>query len=715
MADSLFSPSWYRVANLKPRLRSHAHIHRQQYRGQTWYVLQDLSSERFHRFSTSAYLILGLMDAKRTVHEIWEAALAKLGDSAVSQDEVIQLLSQLHSADVLQCDVPPDTAELFRRADRQARSQLRRKLLSVFAWQIPMFDPERLLARLMPLVAPLFGWAGLALWVGVVGCAAVLGWTHWTDLTQNVLDRALMPQNLLLLWLVFPALKLCHEFGHAFAVKAFGGEVHEMGVMILVLSPVPYVDASAAWSFRSKWQRVIVGGAGMAVEVFIAALALFLWLNIEPGLLRSLCYNIILIAGVSTVLFNANPLLRFDGYYMLMDYLEIPNLRMRATAYLVYLAERHLFGRSDVERPRASTGERIWFVLFSVASFIYRLLVILAILFILGAQFPVLGAIFAGSTAFAWLVLPAFKIVNYLVSSPRIRRVRGRAALASIGVISGLAILLLAVPVPFRTVSEGVVWIPEEGIVRARADGFVVKVVATPGTRVKPGDVLIECQDRDLLTDLDVFEAQLRELEAKHRQVARDNKVQAEMLDEQMRYVQANIQRARERVADLVILAQAQGVFVLPTEGDLPGRFVRKGQTLAHVIDADTVTVRTLVSQQDVDLVRKSTKGVDVRLADRLADTRAGLVTRVVPSASEQLPSPALGSQGGGAAAVDPSDREGKRAVQKYFQVDVEVGGEKRSINIGGHAYVRFDHGWKPVAFQWYLHARQLFLSRLNV
>ncbi len=160
----------------------------------------------------------------------------------------------------------------------------------------------------------------------------------------------LLPENLLLMWLVFPVLKLCHEFGHAFAVKARGGEVHEMGVMLLVLTPVPYVDASSAWAFRSKWQRFAVGGAGMMVELFIASIALFLWLAVEPGMFRALLYNIMLIAGISTVLFNANPLLRFDGYYMLMDWLEIPNLRTRSTQYIIYLCEKYLFGGARPSR-----------------------------------------------------------------------------------------------------------------------------------------------------------------------------------------------------------------------------------------------------------------------------------------------------------------------------------------------------------------------------
>lgn len=715
MAESLFSPSWYRVAKLKPRLRRHAQIHRHQYRGETWYVLQDHSSERFHRFSPAAYLILGLMDGSRTVHEIWEVALARLGDDAVSQDEVIQLLGQLHTADVLQCDVSPDAAELFRRREKQTRQVRTRKLLSLFAWQIPLFDPERLLNRTIGWVRPWFSWGGLAVWLTVVGLAAVLGWTHWEDLSESVLDQLLLPSNLLLLWLLFPLIKLAHEFGHAYAVKAFGGEVHEMGVMILVLTPVPYVDASSAWSFRSKWQRVLVGGAGMVVEVFIAALALFLWLNLEPGLLRSVCYNTIIIAGVSTVLFNANPLLRFDGYYMLMDYLEIPNLRQRATQYLIYLCERYLFGRRDAEPPVLSRGERTWFVLFSVTSFLYRILVIIAILFLLGEISLLLGLIFAVSTAIAWFALPAMKITSYLFNSPRIRRVRGRAVFATLSVLGLVALLLTALPLPLRTVAEGVIWVPEEGIVRATGEGFVVKVVATPGMRVRRGDVLVELEDRELRMQVEVLEAQARELLARHRQVERENRVQAQLFLEQLAYIEESLARARERVAELTVTSQAHGRFVMPAAGDMPGRFVRKGQTLAHVVDVDTVTVRALVSQQDIDLVRESTREIEVRLVERIGAAERAVLRRLVPAASDQLPSPALGQQGGGQIAIDPTDEQGRRMVQKFFEVDVELDAEKRPVLIGAHAYVRFDHGWAPIGVQWYRTARQMFLSRLNV
>jgi putative peptide zinc metalloprotease protein len=714
VAVSLFSPAWYRVAKLTPRLRKHAKLHRQEYRGQTWYVLQDLTSERFHRFSPSAYLVIGQMDGSRTVHEIWEAALAQLGDEAITQDETIQLLSQLHAADVLQCDVPPDTAELFRRQERLVRTQWRRRLFSVFAWQIPLLDPDRLLSRWAWLARRVFSPAGLILWLLMVGSAVVLGAAHWRELTDSIVDRVMLPENLLVLWLLFPVIKLLHEFGHALAVKAFGGEVHEMGLMILVLTPVPYVDASAAWGFRSKWQRVVVGAAGMAVELFIAALAMFLWLNVEPGTVRAVAYNTILIAGISTVLFNANPLLRFDGYYMLMDFLEIPNLRARATSHLIYLCERYLLGRTDASGPVASRAEKAWFVTFAVSSFVYRIAVIMAILVLLGQMSLLLGILFAASTAFAWVVFPALKIVTFLFTSPRIRRVRRRALLVSGGVVAALVVLLGVVPVPFRTVAEGVVWVPEEGLVRGGADGFIERVLAQPGTWVTPGTALIQFRDPDLETQLRALEAQLQELDARHRAALQDDRVKADIIVQQRGYVEEGLRRTRERIADLTVYSRAEGFFVLPQAEGLGGRYVHKGQQLGHVVARDRMTVRTVVSQQDIELVRAAKRTVEVRLAERRERIDQAMVKRIVPAASDQLPSAALGSQGGGQLALDPSDKEGRKVVQRFFQVDVELPAD-RPVHVGARAYIRFDLGWEPVAVQWYRSARQLFLSRLNV
>lgn len=713
--QSLFSPSWYRVANLTPRLRSHARIHRQEFRGEIWYILQDPTSERYHRFSPAAYFVIGLMDGCRTAQIIWDIALRKLGDDAISQDEFIQLLSQLHAADVLQCDVPPDTQEMFRRRERLRRKKWQQRLMSVFAWQIPLIDPERFLSALAPLARPAFTVLGFVVWLAVVGWATLVAGSNWPELSQSTLDQHLAPRNLIMLWLLFPVIKTLHELGHGLAVKAFGGEVHEMGVMILVLTPVPYVDASAAWAFRSKWQRIVVGGAGMAVELLIAAIALAIWVNAEPGVVRSLAYNTMLIAGASTVMFNANPLLRFDGYYMLMDYLEIPNLRTRANQYLATLAERCLFGQKDAERPVATAAERAWFVGFSIGSSVYRIVVVLAILVYVGEISVALGVIFAVMTATVWFVVPGFRILDYLANSPRIRRVRSRAILATALVVAGTAGLFFAVPMPQRTMTEGVVWVPEEGLVRAGADGFIHTVVARPGDWVTRGTPLLEIYDRDLATEVRVLESRVRELEARHREQAVLDRVRAQILEEEMGYTRSQLARARERTGELTVAAGADGRFVLPRAVDLDGRYVRKGELVAHVVNIETVTVRAVVPQEDIDLVRNATRRVDVRLAERLGESIRAELARLVPGASERLPNAALGTGGGGPLAIDPADSSGQKTVQKFFEVDLKLPQESRTLNVGGRAYVRFHHGWEPIALQWYRQARQLFLARFTI
>ena len=711
----LFSSSWYRVAELQPRLRSHAHIHRHRYRGQTWYVLEDRASQRHHRFTPQAHLLIGLMDGQRTVQELWEIACDRLGDDSPTQDEVIQLLSQLHASDVLQCDVPPNAAELLERYERQQRRRQLGRVASVFSWRFPLIDPERFLKATVSLIRPLFGWTGAAVWLAVVVPALLLVGMHWTDLTRGFLDRLFSAQTLVVLWLLFPVIKALHELGHAFATKAFGGEVHDMGVMLLVFTPVPYVDASSASAFRSKWQRILVGAAGMLVEVFLAALALYVWLSVEPGALSAVAYNTILIAGLTTILFNANPLLRYDGYYILADLLEIPNLRQRANAYLGYVCERYLFGRREAEPPIATPGERAWFVVYATASFVYRALVVVAIIAFIADYYFWLAMLFAGSTAVAWIGVPVVKGVRFLVTSPRLRRRRVRALAVTAAAVAAVVLAVGWVPAPYRTVTEGVVWIPEESLVRSGTEGFVERVAATPGARVRRGDVLIVLRDPEVRARVEVLGARVRELRARYDEQQPVSVVKASIILEELRYAQEDLARAAERAAELTIRSGTEGTFVVPTPEDLPGRFVKKGEQLAYVVELGTITIRAVVPQSSIDLIRFHSRQVEVRLAERLTDVVGGVMRRVVPGASEQLPTTALGSEGGGQIVVDPRDPKGVTATQKVFQVDVELPTSSSRLNVGGRAYVRFDHGWEPLAVQWYLAVRQLFLSRFNV
>lgn len=715
MAGEFFSASWYRVERLKPRLRSHVELTRHQYRGQTWYVLQDRASERFHRFAPAAYQLIGLMDGRHTVRAIWESATATLGDEAPSQDDMIRLLAQLHGSDLIVCDVLPNTGELTQRADRIAQRQWASRLSNLFAWRWPLCDPDRFLTALLPVIRPLVSWLGFVLWFCLAGLGLVLGGLHWPDLTHDLLGQLTTPHSLVVLWLLFPLIKLFHELGHGFMTKAFGGEVHELGVMLLVFTPVPYCEASAAWAFRDKWQRVLVGAAGMMVEVALASLALVVWINAEPGLVRLLAYNTIFLAGVSTVLFNLNPLLRFDGYYMLMDWVEIPNLRARATAYLRYLCERYLFGAREVSRPDATAGERAWFVGYGVASTIYRLLVTGAILLFLGELSPLLGILFAAMTAVGMLVLPLVKGLSYLFTSPSIRPVRGRALAVTTMLFVLLAGGLCLTPAPFHTMAEGVVWTPDESVVRVGTDGFIRQVVAKPDSLVQPGDVLFIAEHPRFQAEARVLAARVTELQARYAEQRPIDLVKAAIIQEELAYARDQLDRTQRRLDDLVVRSRAAGQFVLPTPQDLPGRFVKQGEVLAHVVDRRRLTVRAVVPQADIDLVRTQDPGVEVRLAERVQARYRAAVARLVPSAVTELPHAALGTEGGGTVPIDPTDTQGVRTVQRVFQVDLSVPEEVGLIHAGERVHVRFTHGWAPLSDQWYRQIRQLFLSRFNV
>ncbi|MGH8722062.1 MAG: hypothetical protein ACREU4_08765, partial [Burkholderiales bacterium] len=403
---------------------------------------------------------------------------------------------------------------LLRRARKGKPKTWMQNLRSPLAVRIPLFDPDRFLERWLAWYQPLFGWGGFLLWCAVVGWGIYASAAHWDALTENFSDRVLAPQNLLLMWLLFPLLKLCHEFGHACATKAWGGEVHEMGIMFLVLMPIPYVDASSATAFRKTHRRVLVGAAGMVVELFIASVALFLWLEAQPGLFRAALYNIMLIAGISTVLFNANPLLRFDGYYILGDLLQIQNLRQRGQQYLAHLAESKLFG---VKAPEFDAGrsEKRWFVFFTIASFLYRVFIMLAIAVFIAREYMIIGvllALWALATAF---VLPIAKGVGYLLLHAKLRRNRLRAIASTTAIVGVLGALLFALPVPHWTRAEGVIWMPHDAQVRAGADGFVRRIVAAPGSVVSRGSPLVVVEDPELEPRVRILEAQLRLLEAR--------------------------------------------------------------------------------------------------------------------------------------------------------------------------------------------------------
>jgi putative peptide zinc metalloprotease protein len=714
LSDSLHSPSWYRVAELRPRLRGHVRIHRHNYRGETWYVLEDRISGRMHRFNPIAHYVIGLMDGRRSVQELWDNAAARFGDDAPTQQEMIGLLGQLHAGDVLQSEVAPDVAELLRRTRLTRRRDWMQRYLSPLALRIPLFDPDRLLERWLPWYRWLFSPWGALLWLAVVIPATVGAVVSWRELSGDMSDRLLAPDNLVMMALVFPVIKLLHELGHACATRVWGGEVHEMGVMLLVLMPVPYVDATAATAFPEMHRRALVGAAGMIVEVFVASVAFFIWLQAEPGVVRAMLYNAMLVAGVSTVVFNGNPLLRFDGYYILSDLLRIPNLRQRGQRYLAYLAERRLFGVRHAEFE-AAAEERGWLAAFTAASFVYRIFVMVAIALFIATQYFLFGVLLALFVVASSLLWPVAKGIAYVASHPRLRQRRARAAAVAGGSVAVLALLVFAVPVPLWTLAQGVSWAPADATVFAGADGFVRKVVAAPGEPVRRGATLLITEDPQLTLHIRVLEAQLRLLELRAQAEMQADRVRWEVTREEVAAARAELALAKERLQELTIVAPADGFFLLPSAEDLPDRFVKKGQQVGYVVRPETITVRVLVSQEEADLVLARTRQVEVKRAGARYETLHAELKRQIPQATNRVPNPALANSGGGTVALDPRDSsQGPTALQGWFEVELVLPAT-RTYAVGERVYVRFEHGWEPLAWRWYRSVRQLFMKRFTV
>lgn len=716
MAKSFFSASWYRVAGLKPRLRAHAQIHRQRFRGQIWYVLQDYQSGQFHRLSPSANQMVCMMNGWRTMQEIWERLSERIGDGEEqpTQDETIRLLAQLHHADLLHGELLPDMEELAQRSRQRARREVLMRVMNPMMLRIPLFDPEKFLQRTMPIVRPIFTTGGLVVWLLVVGFGTMLAIKHWQSLTNDAVAMAFTAQNLLLLLITYPVIKAIHELGHGYAAKAWGGEVHEIGVMILVLMPVPYIDASSASAFQKKWRRALVAGAGIMTEALLAALAMMFWVLAEPGFARTIAFNVVLIGGVSTVLFNGNPLLRFDGYYALCDVIEIPNLGTRSNRYFFYLMRRGVLGMQGEESPVTARGEARWFLFYAIASFLYRLFIMVSIALFIGTKlffFGVILAIFAVSHALIW---PIAKGLRYLATAPAVRHHRGRAVVA--GTIGGAAIwgILFLISLPYSTIAQGVVQLPESSFVPALTNGIVAEIKAVPGQRVVEGMPLIQMQDIELLGRLEFQMKALEELEVRRQAAEIADRIQERLLAEQMRHSKGDIALTRRQLDELTIRSRKSGRFIIPGGSDLPGRFVSKGEILAYVVAPDDPVVRVVIGQGRMDLVRRRTQSIAVRMIEDMGTVEKAHLVREVPLAQTLLPSTALGTYGGGKIASE-GDAGAQRAFEGMFNFDVALSEARDNVFIGTRAYVRFDHGRATLAFRIGREIRQLFLRSFSI
>jgi putative peptide zinc metalloprotease protein len=715
VARSIFSPSWHNVAALKPRLLAHARFHRHMYRGQPWHVVQDTTGGKFHRLTPGAHTFVRRMDGAHTVQELWDQACRSGGDDTPTQNEIVDLLSQLHANDLLHCDVSPDAAQVLERFRKQRRSRWKQRFGNPMSIRIPLIDPDAFLTRAAPWLGRAFSRAGALIWLSVVLPAMLLAAEHWSGLTENLSDRLLSAQNLTMLALLYIPIKVLHELGHGAATKRWGGAVPEMGIMMLVFAPVPYVDSSTSSAFPERSRRAVVAAAGMLVETFIAALAMYAWVLLEPGLARAIAFNVMLVAGVSTVLVNGNPLLRFDGYYIFCDLIDIPNLAQRGQRYCTYLADRYLFRAHDLEEPAESPAERRWLAAYTVSSWFYRIFLTIGIILFIADQFFIFGACIALWALFQFIGMPIYKATRHIRRSPTLARIRPRAARLALGLTCAAVLIATLVPMPLRTQAEGVVWLPDNSLLRARVDGVFSNWLVEPGQRISRGSPIATLDDPKLDAELASARAAVDEFQARYDAQAFTEPAAAEVLVQQLEQRRQRLAHAEERHARLIVLAESDGVLIAPQAVDMPGKFFRKGELLGYLLDRGKLIARVAVSQSDIDLVRTQLARAELRLADSLDEIYTVSTVRAMPGAVEELPSAALASSGGGSIATDPQDQNSLKVLERIFLFDLDLDGQVRPERFGTRVHVRFEHLYEPLASQWYRRLRQLFLSRFDV
>ena len=715
MSDGLTSPHWHRVAQLKPGLHSHIEIHRHTYREQIWYLLEDTTSGRNHRFNPAAYQFIGLMDGKNSVQDIFNRVGELLGEHAPGEEEIIQLLGQLHTADLLQSNTVIDADELFDRQLQQKKNQLKQRLSNPVIQKVALWDPEQFLNRHFGKVSWLFNfWVGLV-WFFIVAFALLQMALNWPQISQHFSTNALSPYNLIIVFLLYPPIKFLHELGHAFSAKLEGGEVHEMGINFMMFMPIPYVNVSTSAHFRSKYKRMLVSAAGILVETFLASLGLLLFLATEPGLLQNIGFNIFIIGGISSLFFNGNPLLKYDGYYILSDAIGIPNLFQRAGLYWRYLFQKYLLGMREANSPVQASGEGLWFISYGFLSAIYRLGILWFVIAIVAEQFFALGVLLAVWLLGQQILLPLFKAFKFILYSPNLSKNRFRAIGSCSALITLFVSLAIFLPVPSHTLAEGIVWHPDEAQIKAEHDGFAGQLLVKNNQMISVGATILQLSDPFLDTQSKIARAKVKELQSQYRAKQLTNIVEARIIKDAAQVANLELNFVLEKMKSMSVTAPKTGKILLPEGIDLPGRFIQQGELLGYILNDEPPTIRLAVSQDNIGQLDHSVLDIDVRLANNPSENHKARIIRQAPEASNQLPGAALTTAGGGQFIVDPSQKDDRVTRDNVFLIDLDFEIKPLNIPLGTRAYIRFSHASEPIATQWYRRIRQAFLSQFDV
>ncbi|MDD5261286.1 MAG: biotin/lipoyl-binding protein [Methylacidiphilales bacterium] len=715
MGAQMFSEAWHRVAASRAQLNPAAEVSRQTFRGEIWYVIRDPFSNRFFRLQSSAWNFLARLRTDRTIDQVWRECLELFPGDSPGQQDVIRLLAQLTEANLMVSDLPPDAGKLYERRRKADEKELGSKWLNFLFLRMHLLDPNPFLERLLPWFRPFFSRWFFVVWLLLVLNGVKLALEHW-DAVRDQSQAIFSPSNFFLFYFCGVLTKFWHELGHALVCKRYGGEVRTFGVMLMILTPLPYVDVSSSTGFTDSRRRMLVAAAGMIFEFFLAALAMLVWASTGPGMINSMAYNIVVLASVTTLLFNINPLLRFDGYYIFSDWVQIPNLGQRSTLHLKYLLEHYVFRSRFAVGVARSPAEARWLGVYGVTSGLYRIVLLWSIFFVLAEHFLGLGLVLAAVTVVLWVVVPSVRFVRYILHDPVLEAVRSRAITLTFGGLAVILVFLWLIPFPNHFRADGVVEASRYARIFAESEGRVEKIVVPSGEVVHKGDLLMVLSNPQLDCDIEAANAQVRECEARLQGVTMEARVELQPAESEMDAARGNLKRAESLKSRLEIRAPFDGVWAAPGVQDTLGAWMQRGNQLGEVIDPAAYRFVAVVSQQQAsELFSKRLRGGKVRLRGQSGTALPARQFRIVPAEQKILPSAALGWSAGGDVKTEKNDASGLKAEDPFFLVYADLQARPGIALMQRRTGVlRFDLKWEPLLSQWSRSLRQVFQEKIR-
>jgi len=680
-----------RLRTAQVGVRDDLDVSRHVFRGAPAYVVRDPVTFNSHRFEPADYDILVRIRANQALGDIFDELCASGKTRAEDEEHFYQFVMDLHRLGFLRLPLADDKL-LYRRFQAKERAKRRAIAGSLLFLRIPLWNPNAFLDRTMHWARPLFGRTAMALWMLLMAAAGYILWARYADLREP-LQGLLVAQNLPLMWLTLIVLKTFHEFGHAYACKHFGGHVPEMGAYLILFTPCAYVDATACWGFSRTRDRVVVCLAGMYIESVLAAIAVFVWATTGPSLVNSAAYNAIFLAGVVTVLFNINPLMRYDGYYVLSDILGIPNLRTRANTFLLAILKRIFLGL-PVGELEPGWRLRTTLLTFGTAAALYRVTLLFAIAAVFASKMFLLGMGLAIVFLAKSLFSTASRLMNYLWHAEETAPVRAHAVAMGVLALVVLPSAAVFVPLPSRVHAQGVITAERETPVHTRQAGFISAIACEVGAKIDQGDVLAELENDELMETIAQVQAQIDAARTRRDAFLTREPVRALQEAQRLETLADTLAERQRRLAELKVAAPASGRFVSGLRKAQIGVFLPEGAPIGLIAAGDWRVKAILDEDEYVRTRPRPGDHVEFRAASATDRTIAGRVVEVAPAGSRAVMLSPLTQMAGGDIAVNPQTQQ---AQQPYFEVTIALS-EAGELHHGVTGKVRMFGASEPIA-----------------